>query len=256
MRKSQFTLIELLVVIAMMAILAAMLLPALSAARERARSASCQSKLKQAGIAFTMYTGSNQDFLPVAVRSTGAVLCTGINFLPTAEKGSNSWNNNYTSLGLVFSQGYFAQVHEANDRPELKDIEKVFKCPSDSTFFGTARNDGQYISYIFYAYDSGIFEKYTSTTIGADYKTPERARLIIGRDDPGNTIMFDNLHPGITGGTCATNCTTCKGAHNGNLNMLALGSHVRTHILTAKDQANSKSTYTCWLNFDDQGWNN
>ena len=67
-----FTLIELLVVIAIIAILAALLLPALSSAKERARRAGCQNALRQLGLALTMYGGDNGDKLPQGQRDDGA----------------------------------------------------------------------------------------------------------------------------------------------------------------------------------------
>lgn len=62
-RRKGFTLIELLVVIAIIAILAAILFPVFGRARENARKATCQSNLKQIGLAILMYTQNWDDYV-------------------------------------------------------------------------------------------------------------------------------------------------------------------------------------------------
>jgi len=104
MKSKSFTLIELLVVIAIIAILAAMLLPALSKAREKARSISCTSNLKQIALGDNLYCDDNNDYLTQAMTQ------------PT-----------HTINGVVPSMKAFPWLLH----PYIGDA-KVFECPSST----------------------------------------------------------------------------------------------------------------------------
>ncbi len=89
--RSGFTLIELLVVIAIIAILAAILFPVFAKARENARKATCQSNLKQIGLATMMYVQDYDEIYPGISMATATGQCYTNDLLNPYIKNSKVW---------------------------------------------------------------------------------------------------------------------------------------------------------------------
>lgn len=133
-----FTLIELLVVIAIIAILAAMLLPVLSKAKDQARRIHCISNQKQMVTAWAMYPVDNQDYL---VRNGSQAAAAG--FIPGVTP-PYLWvyGGNHGDPQTLTNEQYLIGSKYALLAPYNKQY-KIYKCPADRTlwpiFGGTTR---------------------------------------------------------------------------------------------------------------------
>ena len=221
-KQRSFTLIELLVVIAIIAILAAMLLPALSAARERARCASCISKLKQIGLATHMYAGANKDYLPWRGAHATNMSANITTIGPTSP----------TAFTMLATGGYFADnnVVTNNVQTYFATTEKAYHCPSDNSNW---RINGTNVeSSYFMRLDNNL-----NASGGFNYTSDHNLSRFMITDEPNNAFVFD-MYPMKMNDTWKDN-------HPDTSNALKIGGHVSSFSIK-KMREIAKPSYS-WI---------
>ena len=216
--RSAFTLIELLVVIAIIAILAAMLLPSLQQARERARMTACMNNLKTIGTTSIAYQGDFRGFVPGAnnggLRFSCHKFCLeNVPIFPFGAFLHMYLGYEYKWLGALNSYAF----HRNN----------VARCDSDTFRNNTYKGGGHYFSYATNYYSSWAYTGSPHMKRPSKMRRPSQMLYLVElyTKEKNNTRLFFDITAYPFSTTADPTDKRVEDRHNGKNVALAMDGH-------------------------------
>ena len=189
-KRGGFTVLELLVVLAIIAIVAALLLPALSRSKARAQAIGCMSNYKQLALAWTMYSTENNDRL---VYNVGA---SAYRSMSLAVANPN-WMNNIMDWELNSDNTNQNFVNQSILAPYARYNASIYHCPADRALSAVQRNAGWSGRVRSVSMNAMVGDPGAVLLAGANISNPGQQQFVKEIDfrDPSSIFVFLDEHP-------------------------------------------------------------
>jgi len=188
-----FTLIELLVVVGIIAILASILLPVLSKARDKAYATFCLNNTRQLGMAWVMYSDEHDGRLPYNLALAGGAT----SIAQSTNRSDLNWVNGILNWELDSDNTNITTLTGSSLAPYTSKTARIYRCPSDNVLSAAQRKAGWPMRLRSYSMNAMMGDAGSISIDGFNVNNPNYVQFfkLTSIPQPANIFVFLDEHP-------------------------------------------------------------